>query len=233
MARRHAGARLCVTICRVDPVVRRRVARLGLDTSHFTGQRMVATPAHAGCPQARSWSALLVAIGVKSTSRGDRTRVKAHALRLGLDLSHLVTGPQAVHPTRAALRNLRTRRQCSPHSWFSLCGFGTAIPVEPTVYDLLVSMPDGIKRVQVKTTTYNSKTDGRSRWAEAISVGNGSDGSLRPRTDRLVLHRRRRPHHATSFRVRSSPAGSQILLRTYTRYIVGSAAGLMARSQAA
>jgi hypothetical protein len=36
--------------------------------------------------------------------------------------------------------------------------------VEPTIYDLLVSMPDGIKTVQVKTTT--CKTDG---WA--VQVG--------------------------------------------------------------
>ena len=42
-------------------------------------------------------------------------------------------------------------------TWFSLCGFNPAIPVEPALYDLLVSMPGGIKRVQVKTTTYYSK----------------------------------------------------------------------------
>ena len=33
---------------------------------------------------------------------------------------------------------------------------------EPTVYDLLVTMPDGIKRIQVKTTTYRGKTAGSS-----------------------------------------------------------------------
>jgi len=32
---------------------------------------------------------LLAAIGVKSTSQAYRTRVKAHAIRLGLDISHL------------------------------------------------------------------------------------------------------------------------------------------------
>jgi hypothetical protein len=32
-----------------------------------------------------------------------------------------------------------------------------ALPVEPAIYDLLVTMPDGVKRVQVKTTTRYSK----------------------------------------------------------------------------
>jgi hypothetical protein len=32
-----------------------------------------------------------------------------------------------------------------------------AIPLEPAVYDLLVSTPEGIKRVQVKTTTWFGK----------------------------------------------------------------------------
>jgi hypothetical protein len=42
--------------------------------------------------------------------------------------------------------------------WFMLCGCHTSIPVEPTHYDLLASMDDGVKRVQVKTTTYEGKT---------------------------------------------------------------------------
>ncbi len=39
--------------------------------------------------------------------------------------------------------------------WFVLCGCNVSIPLEPAVYDLLVSMPDGIKRIQIKTTTYS------------------------------------------------------------------------------
>ena len=63
----------------------------------------------------------------------------------------------AGYTLKPALRNLREAATSLAACWFSLCGFNTAIPVEPTVYDLLVSMPDGIKRVQVKTTTYNGK----------------------------------------------------------------------------
>jgi hypothetical protein len=55
---------------------------------------------------------------------------------------------------------------------FLLRGYNTSLPREPAVYDLLVTMPDGIKRVQVKTTT--CKTDG---WQVQVgrrpySVGN-------------------------------------------------------------
>jgi len=117
---------------------------------------------------------LLAAIGVKSSSQAYRTRVKAHAVRLGLDLSHLdEDARQTIQPAspRPALRNLRDAATMLAAFWFSLCGFGTAIPVESAIYDLLVSMRDGIKRVQVKTTTYNSKgrLAGRSR-TEAIFV---------------------------------------------------------------
>jgi hypothetical protein len=113
-------------------------------------------------------------------------------------------------------------------SWFSLRGCAAAIPVEPTVYDLLVSTPDGIKRVQVKTTTYNGTTG----WQVAVgrrpySIGNKErqipydpelidwffivDGDL---TMYLI------PSAVIAGRV-------QILLRTYSEYIVGSAAGLL------
>jgi len=100
------------------------------------------------------------AIGMKSNSGDERIRVKAHALRLSLDLSHLEDQPREA-PSRLqakpALRNLREAATSLAACWFSLCGFNPAIPVEPAVYDLLVSMPDGIKRVQVKTTTYHGK----------------------------------------------------------------------------
>ena len=81
-------------------------------------------------------------------------------MRLGLDLAHLdnsVTkspGPTDVKPD---LRYLRDAAPSVAASWFSLCGFNVAFPLEPALYDLLVSTPEGIKRVQVKTTTCFSK----------------------------------------------------------------------------
>jgi hypothetical protein len=175
---------------------------------------------------------LLAAIGVKSSSRAYRTRVKAHAIRLGLDLSHLdEDAHDSIQPTslEPTLRNLRDAATMLAAFWFSLCGFATAIPVEPTIYDLLVSMPDGIKRVQVKTTTYNSKNG----WQVAVGRRPYSAGNrerLIPYDPELIdwffivdgdLSVYLIPSQVIAGRV-------QILLRTYARYIVGSAAGLMA-----
>jgi len=152
---------LCVTSAGSLRVVKRRVAFLGIDTSHFTGQRKWSDAAlKRAAAQAHSWNELLAAIGIRSNSGDERIRVKAHALRLGLDLSHLA-GPQHEAPSLLSaepdLKNLREAATSLAACWFSLCGFNPAIPVEPTVYDLLVSMPAGIKRVQIKTTTYNGK----------------------------------------------------------------------------
>ena len=127
-----------------------------------------------------------------------RIRVKAHAMRLGLDLSHLENpagnsaGPAEAKPD---LRYLRDAATSLAASWFSLCGFSVAIPAEPTVYDLLVVMPEGIKRVQVKTTTCYSK-DG---WTVVVgrrpySVGNRERRiPYDPESIDLVLHRGWRP----------------------------------------
>jgi hypothetical protein len=101
------------------------------------------------------------------------------------------------------LRYLRDAATSLAASWFTLCGFSVAIPIEPTVYDLLVVMPEGIKRVQVKTTTCYSK-DG---WT-------------------VVVGRRSLTIYIIPSRIIAGRVG--ILLHTYTKYIVGSAAGLMA-----
>jgi len=130
-------------------------------------------------PQARSWSTLLAALGVKSTSRAYQTRVRAHAERLGVDLSHLDNrARQEGHQLKLepTLANLRVAATMLAACWFSLRGYDSAIPVEPALYDLLVSMPDGIKRVQVKTTTYYSKNGwqvvvGRRPYSEGNRKG--------------------------------------------------------------
>jgi hypothetical protein len=213
-------------------VVRRHVVHLGLDTSHFTGQRTWSDARLIqAAPHARTWSALLAAIGVKSSSRAYRTRVNAHAVRLGVDLSHLDDQPREAGsrsgPT-PVLKNLRDAATMLAACWFSLCGFATAIPVEPAVYDLLVSMEDGIRRVQVKTTTYYSK----GGWQVAVGrrpYSAGNREGLVPYDPDLIdlffivdgdLAMYLIPSQVIAGRV-------QILLRTYAGYIVGNAAGLM------
>lgn len=220
-------------------VVKRHVLRLGLDTSHFRGKR---TWSDAQLRRAvigsESWDELLTALGVAPDDLDGRTRAKAQAVRMGLDTGHLENhAGNSRRPAEAKpdLRYLRNAATSIAASWFALCGFTAAIPVEPTVYDLLVSMPDGIKRVQVKTTTYCS----RDGWMAGVgrrpySVGNNA--RLVPYDPELIdlffivdgdLSLYLIPSKVIAGRV-------AILLRTYTKYVVGNAAGLMTpRSDAA
>jgi hypothetical protein len=226
---------LCVTSSGSIRVVKRRVALLGLDTSHFTGQRTWsdATLKRAAA-HSHSWEELLAAIGVKSRSGDERIRVRAHALRLGLDLSHLGDQPQDTYSQpvpEPALKNLRRAATSLAASWFSLCGFGAAIPIEPAVYDLLVSTPRGVKRVQVKTTTYLSKAG----WQVGVgrrpySIGNREP--LVPYDPELIDWFFIVDGDLNIYLIPSQVIGGRvgILLRTYSKYIVGSAAGLMAPS---
>ena len=214
-------------------IMKRHVLRLGLATSHFRGKRSWsdAQLRHAVI-DSQSWDELLTTLGLTPGNGDGRVRLKAHAIRLGLDLTHLEnpnassTGPAELKPDR---RYLRDAAASIAASWFALCGFNVAIPMEPTLYDLLVRMPDGIKRVQVKTTTCYSK-DG---WTVPVSRRPYSIGN----------RERRVPYDPElidwfliidgDFNIYLIPsrviAGRiTILLHTYTKYVVGNAAGLMA-----
>jgi hypothetical protein len=213
--------------------IRRHAAILGLDTSHFRNNRSWSDAMLRDAVRAaHTWEDVLTALGRSARAGGERTLIKAHALRLGLDLGHL--GRPELHAEACdlepALAQLRHAAESLAATWFLLCGRNVAFPTEPDAYDLLVDMPDGLKRVQVKTTTFRSK-DG---WLAQIgrrpySVGNNAlllpydpevielffivDGDL---TIYLI------PSRVIAGRV-------QILLRTYRKYIVGNAAGLMTR----
>lgn len=214
-------------------IVRRHVEHLGLDTSHFRGKRIWSdAQLRRAVIDSQSWDELLTALGHAPGSGDGRVRVKAHAIRLGLDLSHLENpvGNSSGHAeVKPDLRYLRDAATSLVASWFSLCGLSVALPAEPTVYDLLVVMPEGIKRVQVKSTTCYTK-DG---WTVVVgrrpySIGNRErripydpesidwffivDGDL---TIYLI------PSRVIAGRV-------VILLHTYTKYVMGSAAGFMA-----
>jgi hypothetical protein len=107
---------------------------------------------------AYSWTELLSELGLNGNA-DDRTRIKAHATRLGLDLSRLYgssTDEMAPPVFGPDIKHLREAGTAIATMWFLLCGYNASIPIEPALYDLLVAMPDGIKRVQVKTTTFNN-----------------------------------------------------------------------------
>lgn len=214
-------------------IMKRQVVRLGLDTSHFKGRRGWSdAQLRRAVIDAQSWDELLMTLGLAPHSGDGQTRVKAHAMRLGLDLAHLKNpnassqGPAQIKPD---LRYLRDAATSIAASWFSLCGFNVAIPLEPAVYDLLVSMPEGVSRVQVKTTTCFSK-DG---WTVVVSRRPYSVGNRERRVpydpeliDWFFIVDGDLAIYLIPSRVIAGRVA--ILLHTYTNYIVGSAAGLMA-----
>jgi PD-(D/E)XK nuclease superfamily protein len=213
-------------------IVRRDVERLGLDTSHFRGKRIWSdAQLRRAVVDSLSWDELLHTLGLAPGSGDARIRIKAHAMRLRLDLSHLENplgnsvGPAGVKPD---LRYLRDAAPSLAASWFALCGFSVAVPAEPAVYDLLVVMPEGIKRLQVKTTTCYSK-DG---WTVAVGRRPYSAGNRERRIpydpesiDLFFIVDGDLTIYLIPSRIIAGRVG--ILLHTYTRYIVGSVAGLM------
>ena len=219
-------------------IVRRDVERLELDTSHFRGKRIWSdAQLRRAVMNSQSWDELIGTLGLAPGSGDGRIRVKAHAIRLGLDLSHLEkppgnsSGPAEVKPD---LRYLRDAATSLAASWFTLCGFSVAIPTEPTLYDLLVVMQAGIKRVQVKTTTCYSK-DG---WTVAVGRRSYSVGNRARRIpydpesiDWFFIVDGDMTIYIIPSRIIAGRVG--ILLHTYRKYIVGNAAGLMTPRPAA
>jgi hypothetical protein len=97
----------------------------------------------------RTWQDVLTALGRSSRAGGERALIKAHALRLGLDLSHLGRPGQSADACelKPALPHLRRAAESLAATWFLTCGRNVAFPAEPDAYDLLVDMPAGLKRV--------------------------------------------------------------------------------------
>jgi hypothetical protein len=212
-------------------IVKRHVNRIGLDTSHFTGQRRWSDlQLKLAVASAQSWWELFSQLGRDSYDQDDRIRVKAHAVRLGLDLSRL-DGPgidAAARPEfKPDIKHLRDAGTAIAAMWFLLCGYNASIPMEPTLYDLLVSMPGGIKRVQVKTTTYKHKGWMVQVGRRPYSVGNRAP--LIPYDPDLVDFFFILDGDLTMYLVPSRVIAGrvQIILSNYSEYVVGSAAFLM------
>jgi hypothetical protein len=66
----------------------------------------------------------------------DRTRIKAYAARLGLDLSRLYgsSTDEAARPVfRPDIKHLREAGTAIATMWFLLCGYNASIPIEPAL----------------------------------------------------------------------------------------------------
>ena len=220
-------------------IVRRHAVELGLDSSHFQGKRRWSdAQLTRAVSESSTWEEVLARLGL-STNGGAPPHVKANTVRLGLDtshlnrLSHLGRQPSEARAElsnrNAEMKYLRVAAPAVAAAWFALRGGAVSFPAEPTVYDLLVDAPDGISKVQVKTTTHSTK-DG---WA--VGVGHHPDTHARRRGQRVAYD----PDVIDLFFIidgdltmylipsRAIAGRVQVLLRTYKKYIVGNAAGLL------
>lgn len=213
-------------------IVRRHAVRLGLDTSHFRGKRRWSDDQlRRAIANGKSWDEVLSSLGLSANSGNARTFIKSHAIRLGLDFRHLAAYAPAEPdpcPLKTDLKHLREAGASIAAAWFTLCGCSVLFPIEPAVYDLAVSMSEGIHRVQVKTTT----SGGGTGWQVTVGRRPHSAGNraLREPYDPEVidyffvvdgdLNMYLIPSRVIAGRV-------GILLRAYTKYIVGNAGGLL------
>src|ERR1700722_15705252 len=107
--------------------VRRRAAELNLDWSHFRGKRR--------------WSdAQLKQAVAECHSWAELLSTLGLSARSGNVESHIKS-----HAVRLAA------------TWFMLRGCTVSFPAEPARYDLLADTPQGLMRVQVKSTTSSNK----------------------------------------------------------------------------
>jgi len=125
------------------------------------------------------------------------------------------------------MKHLREAGTAIATMWFLLCGYNTSIPIEPALFDLLVAMPDGIKRVQVKTTTVNDRGWVARVGRRSYSVGNR--GPLVPYDPDLIDLFFILDGELTMYVIPSRVIAGRvaILLHNYSEYVVGSAAFLM------
>ncbi|WP_139983540.1 group I intron-associated PD-(D/E)XK endonuclease [Nocardioides litoris] len=149
--------------------VRGHADRLGLDTSHFTGQRRwTETQLAEAVAHARSWTAVAERLGLAGGSSA--ALLRGHALRLGLDVGHLAGRTPAVEPQPPAtaapdLAHLPRAGALLAAAWFTLAGYDVSWPLEPCRYDLVVVRAGVVARVQVKTTRWRR----HGSWVVTIS----------------------------------------------------------------
>jgi hypothetical protein len=136
--------------------------------------------------------------------------------------------PAQISDRKADLKYLRVAAPAVAAGWFALRGGAVSFPAEPTVYDLLVDAPDGISRVQVKTTTFWTK------YGWAVGVGHHPDTHAKRRGHRVAYD----PDVIDLFFIidgdltiylipsRAIAGRLQVVLRTYKKYIVEYSAGM-------
>lgn len=212
--------------------VRRHAGLLGLDVSHFKGTRTWDdAQLKRAVADGRSWDDVFTSLGLRTPTKQTRVRVTGHAMRLGLDLGHLNTDSVEVPiPSgwQIDLMRLRDAATSIAAAWFTIRGHIVSLPIEQAIYDLVIHSAEGISRVQVKTTTTKGKDGGQV----TVSRRPYSVGNLAPRMpydpeviDYFFIVNGDFNIYLIPSRVIAGRVALQ--LRTYEKYIVGNATGLL------
>jgi hypothetical protein len=212
--------------------VRRDAARLCLDVSHFKATRTWDdAQLKRAVADGRSWDDVFTSLGLRTPTKGTRVRVTGHAMRLGLNISHLNEKSEKVPASsswRIDLIRLRDAALPVAAAWFTIRGCTVSLPIEQAVYDLLVHSADGICRVQVKTTT----TKGSDRGQVTVSRRPYSVGNLSrrlPYDPQVIDYFFIVDGDYDMYLIPSRVVAGRVVvqLRTYRRYVVGNASGLL------
>jgi hypothetical protein len=152
---------------RTAEVLRQRAQLLQCDTSHFWARRVWGDPQLiAAIEVAASWGDVLRRLDLGDSGHA-AIAVKARALQLDLDVSHLEdqSRPQrgVVPFTNQPVRKcLRSAAPTLVASWFVHRGYLVSFPTEPCPYDLVAEADGTLYRIQVKTAT--GKDPGSGAW---------------------------------------------------------------------
>jgi hypothetical protein len=149
---------------RTAALLRHRAEQLGLDATHFRGQRAWSDDElRAAIKSSTSWGAVLRHLGLGTGGGNVMVSVKARAMQLQIDYSHIERrqkAPKGVVPFTAPPRveHLRSAGPTLVAGWFAQRGYRMSFPTEPCPYDLVVDDNGVLYRIQVKTCTGKDRT---------------------------------------------------------------------------
>lgn len=151
---------------RTAALLRHRAEILGLDMSHFRGQRSWSdAELRSAIQSATSWGSVIRDLGLGTGGGSVMVAVKARAVQLNLDYSHIERRDKAPRGTVPFVgppltKNLRWAAPTLAAGWFAHRGYRASFPAEPCPYDLVVDLKGVLYRVQVKTATARDHTSG-------------------------------------------------------------------------
>jgi hypothetical protein len=211
--------------------VRRDASRLALDVSHFKATRTWGDAQHKrAVAEAMSWNDVFASLGLRTLTKETRARVEGDAIRLGLGVGHLSIGTtEASGPVPFQLDPMRLRDAAAPlaAAWFMMRGCAVSFPMEQAVYDLLVHSNKEILRVQVKTTAAGG-ADGQVNVARRLYSAQNL-GPRMPYDSKVIDYFFIVDGDCNMYLIPSRVIAGRVVLmvRTYAKYIVGNAAGLL------